>query len=502
MSRDHNPVVIEDFNGWWSRGDAESCPLDHFSQADNIQYFYSGFETRDPLDVYQTAGLTLTNVVRIHPYIMQTQHSLLVLTTTGAIYHVKSPSVTVGPILTIPAMKDFNVASVDGRAYITPFFTDVDGYEKGLMNDFLYVYKGDGTPARPAAGAAPIGTPLLATFGSAGFADLGFHLFAVVYETDTGYLTALGPAVFASATASDTTHGYHISNVTVSPDTFVVKRHIVATKAITNYDGNQDGFIFYFIPNGIINDNVGTTIDVSFFDIDLLEDASHLIDNFAQIPAGVGITTYHGRLILTTTFTDISVAYGSASGEPEAINQVDGLMIVPLDGRPLTNCQEYRDVLYLFKASSTVGYSDNQDDPATWASFKVDEAIGCPVHGIATVLDSGGVNVDYLLIADLSGLMIFNGSYATLPLSYNIENYWFDMPKADFEFIQIVCDSLGKKVWMTLPSPRNHVLLVDYNEGLTKETVKWARWIFDANISSLCLTNINQLVVGALSTAV
>lgn len=501
MSRDHNPVVIEDFNGWWSRGDPESCPLDHFSQADNIQFFFSGFETRDPIDKYQTNPGPIDQVVRIHQYIMQTRHSLLVLNQSGEIYHVESSSVTLGPILTIPAMTDFNVASVDGRAYITPFFTDVDGYEKGLQNDFLYVYKGDGTPARKAAGDKPTGSALVASFGVVGFSDLGFHLFAVVYETDTGYLTALGPEVFASATSTDTTLGYHISNVTVSPDTFVVKRHIVATKAIQDYNGNQDGYIFYFVPDGIINDNVGTTIDVAFFDIDLLEEASHLIDNFADIPAGVGITTYHGRLVLTTTFDDISVAYASAPGEPEAINQVDGVMIVPLDGRPLTNCQEYRDVLYLFKASATIGYADNQDEPSTWPSFKVDEAIGCPVHGIAVVLDSGGVNVDYLLIADYSGLMIFNGSYATLPLSYNIENYWFNMPKEDFEFIQVVCDSLSKKVWMTLPEPRNHILHMDYNEGLTKESVRWARWIFDVNVSSLCLTNINQLVLGALSPA-
>jgi hypothetical protein len=237
---------------------------------------------------------------------------------------------------------------------------------------------------------------------------------------------------------------------------------------------------------------------VEFFDIDLLEEASHLIDNFSDIPAGVGITTYHGRLILTTTFDDISVAYASAPGEPEAINQVDGVMIVPLDGRPITNCQEYRDILYLFKMTQTVGYSDNQDEPSTWPFFRVDEAIGCPVHGIATVLDSGGINVDYLLIADLSGLMIFNGSYSPLPLTYKIENYWFVMPKPDFEFIQIVCDSLSKRVWMTLPFPRNHILMMDYNEGLTKETVKWARWIFDVNITSLCLTNINQLILGAI----
>ena len=36
---------------------------------------------------------------------------------------------------------------------------------------------------------------------------LGFHLIAVVYETDTGYLTALGPENFASINVVDIQKG-------------------------------------------------------------------------------------------------------------------------------------------------------------------------------------------------------------------------------------------------------------------------------------------------------
>lgn len=494
--RDHSSLIIEEFGGYYKRGDNETVPADHFVEINNIIVEESAFRTRDGIDLYQSpVGIALDNVLRIHPFTLQTGQSLLVLTTGGTIHHVLSPTVVYMNILTIATMTDFNVASYAGRAYITPFFTDANSIEKGIQNQFLYVYLGAGAVARKAAGAAPTGSALVATPGAGTFSDLGFHIFAIVYETDTGYLTALGPEVFATATSVSETQGYTISNITVSPDSFVTKRHIVATKAILNYNGDQDGFQFFFVPNGNIDDNVTTSKVISFFDVDLLEDASHLIDNFAEIPAGVGITIYHGRLVLTTTFTDISIAYVSSPGEPEAFDQVDGILIVPLDGNPLTNCQEFRDILYLFKKTRTIGYSDNQDVPSTWQSFIVDEGIGAPVHGVATVLDSGGVNTDFLLIADYSGIIIFNGSYTRPELSWKIRDFWFALDRTQFREIELINDSIAEILYCVLPT--NILLVGDYGDGINPKDIKWTKWTYDIPITSLELINTNTVVLGA-----
>jgi hypothetical protein len=115
------------------------------------------------------------------------------------------------------------------------------------------------------------------------------------------------------------------------------------------------------------------------------------------------------------------------------------------------------------------------------------------------VLDSGGVSVDYLLIADINGLMKFSGGYEFPPLSYKIEDYWFSLTQQDFEFVQIVNDTLSKRVWMTQPNNRQQILMMDYNEGMTHQSVKWARWIYDAQVSTLCLINVNQLIIGTLT---
>lgn len=498
MLRDHAPVVIEEFKGLWKRGDADEAPIDHFTDCENVKYIPGGVTVRDGIDPFQDQLTHLGNVLRIYNYTLQTGDTLLVLVEGGDIYHVVSDTVTHGPILSIPAMTDFGFVPIAGRAYITPFnstaITGGDTNEIGLQNNFLYVYKGDGTAARKAAGPPPSGSALVATFGASGFSDLGLHIFAVVYETDTGFLTALGPEIFAVATSVNEALGYNISNIPVSPDSYVTKRHIVATKAIIDYNGDQDGYQFFFVPEGNIDNNVDTTKDVAFFDIDLLEDASHLIDNFTEIPAGVALATYNGRLILTTEYENISLVRVSHEGEPEAIDQVDGLVVIPLDGTPITNAIEFRDVLYLFKKTQTYAVTDNADLPSTWIPVPIDTGIGTGVHGIATILDSQGVNTDYLAIASYLGVILFNGSYLKPEASFKIATLWLELNRNEFRKIQMVNDTIHQILYMCLPDGR--ILFADYSEALTPVDVKWGLWSFDLEVSTIAMTQTDKLVLG------
>lgn len=628
--RDHEPIVLEEFNGLWVRGDTDSVPSDHFADCENIQYIQSGFETRDGADTYRAIG----NVIRMFNFIQPSGQSLLILVDGGDIYHSYDESTLYGPILSIPGMDDFNIYFTAGRAYITPISRTLTALgetrEIGMENEFVYVYKGDGTAARKAAGEPPINgddTPLVAynavqtgvvnqgihiigvTYGDGGggdstsigtsvkpliyapgdrqiniqnlpiggsgiterfiwmsraidpsefsqasidsntgiytmylaltindnttlstllniadadlttafvagalpnptsggitaentdtegYCDLGLHVIGVVYETDTGYLTAPGPEVLAVQTFVNENRAISVENIPVSPDSFVVKRHLVATRAINNYNGDDLGYQLYFIPGGTIEDNVTTTLVVSFYDVDLIDDASHLIDNFAEIPAGVTLTSYHGRMCLTTTFDDISVAYFSAPGEPEAIDQVDGVVIIYPDGNPLTNGQEFRDVFYLFKQTRTYAVNDNGDLPSTWIPFPVDQGIGASVHGISTVLDSGGVNIDFLLIVDYSGVMIFNGAYARPELSWKIADYWRALDRSFFGLIQIANDTVLQRIYITLPNQR--MLLGDYNNGLDPKNIRWAKWRFDFATTTIALVNTSTLLIGA-----
>jgi hypothetical protein len=631
MLRDHNPINLEEFNGLWMRGDEDSVPSDHFADCENIQYIESGFETRDGLDTLLARG----EIIRLYNYRMQTGESLLLLDSSGNIYHalLDGSNTIYGPILSISGMTDFGFVSISGRAYITPFatFTDLNGidYQKGLEDEFVYVYKGDGTDARKAAGDPPtnsddapfiaynssingvvtpgihvlaitfsngaddstaLGTtvrPLIyavanpingnqiivnhlslggagiterriwmthaidpalfdpnlssytyylaktvsdnttlstivdiadadltnafvagtlpnptsgglevANSSSDGHCDLGLHVIGVVYETDTGYLTAPGPEILGVQTFVNENRSISVSNIPVSSDSFVTKRHLVASKKIENYNGDDRGFQLYFIPDGTIEDNTGTTLTVSFYDEELLDDASHLIDNFAEIPAGVTLNTYHGRLVLTTTFDDISIAYLSAPGEPEAIDQVDGIIIAPLDGNPLTNAQEYRDVLYLFKKTRTIAVNDNGDVPSTWVPVVLDQGIGASVHGIGTVLDSGGVNIDFILVADYSGIMVFNGAYQRPELTWKIQDLWTSFDRNNFDYFQLVNDSLNQLIYMNYQDGK--ILQGNYKNGLDAKNIRWTKWRFDISCNTIALIHTDTLVIGAL----
>ena len=494
--RDHDPITLDRFNGLWDKGNIEEVPMDHFTECNNLKFVgETAFGTRDGIGRHQNVASPLDNILRIYNYPTEDKQTILVLTGAGEIFHVVDATTIFGPILTIPTMTDFGFVPYAGRAYITPFTTEVVGdlnRERGLTGEFLYVYKGDGTAARKAAGNGPT-TNITVANGAAGFTDAGVHIFGYVFETDTGYLTAPGGLVAATTVAN---LSLDFSTVAVSPDTFVTKRHIVASKVIQDYNGDVNGYQLFFIPEATIPNNVGTTLTgISFFDADLLSDASHLLDNFAEIKAGVGLCTYHNRLCLWTEFDNVSVVRVSAPGEPEAINQIDGLISVPPDGNPLTNAIELRDVLYVMKRNKTYGYTDNGDVPTTWPMSVIDTAMGCGVHGIGTVLDSGGSNVDFIIVGAYTGLVMFNGRYIIPELSHKVSEFWGDQSfKTDNRRIQIVNDSVGQKIYIVTTD--RQVLFGDYGNGFDPKNIRWCPWTFDMFVNSLCLINVNELILG------
>lgn len=498
--RDHEAIVLDSFNGLWSRGDPDRTPLDHFQDSENIKHIGSNsFGTRDGIGISQSVTVPLSNVKRIYNYPTPTRNTLIVLTyddvvDKGKIYHVVDSTTVYGPLLQITGMHDFAFVPYAGRAYISPFNTFGAGglnVEKGLQNEFLYVYAGDGTVARKAAGVAPTGALIIAN-GAAGLTDAGFHLFGVVYETNSGYLTSIG-----AITSFTTSAALSVSFSTIPTGSAIVtKRHIVATKVITNYNGDTTGYQFFFIPTGTISNNTSTVLnDISFFDADLLDDASHLIDNYAEIPAGAALTLYHNRLVLFTTFDDISLGLASEVGEPEAIDQIDGLIVVPPDGNPITNGQELRDILYITKRSRTVSYVDNGDEPSTWPLVVVDNALGTSVHGIATVLDSGSSSVDFLIISTYQGITLFNGRYILPELSWKVDDLWSSLDQNEFRKIQIVNAPIQTEIYIILPDRR--LLVGNYANGFDPKKIRWEPWSYQMGVNTIAIHNIDEIVLGA-----
>lgn len=373
-----------------------------------------------------------------------------------------------------------NTALIDGSPVL-----------KGLENEFLYVYAGDGTAARKAAGLAISGSMTIA-LGS-GHTDAGFHIFGIVSETISGYLSP--PGALASFITLGT-NGVSFGNIPTSGDPNVVRRHLVASKVIVGFNGNLAGYPLFFVPDATINNNTDTFLNnISFYDADLLDDASRLFENYSEIPAGATLSLYHNRLVLGATFKDISIFLVSEPGEPEAINQVDGILIFPLDGNPVSNAQELRDLLYVFKRAKTAVFIDNGDVPSTWPFSIIDNALGTSVHGIATVLDSGSSSVDFLIIATYQGISLFNGKYIIPELSWKIDAYWKSLDRDNFRLIQILNAPIQKEIYIVLPSRK--LLVGNYSLGMDQKNIRWAPWSFFPGVNTVAIFNIDEVIIGS-----
>ncbi len=357
----------------------------------------------------------------------------------------------------------------------------------------------DGTTCRKAGGTVPSGTLIAANSALSGNVDAGTHLFAISFESSSGHITRPGPALYGVVLA-DGTHQIDISGIPIGP-VGTVARRILATRRIPDYAGNQNNYIFYFVPTGRIANNSATTATVNFFDGDLLTEADYLFDELSDIPAGIGIGVYSESLITWGEYNNPSVVRISKQGDPESFSAISGyITIAPNDAGGVMNASEFRDSLYIMKGTRTyVTTRDtvNSDSPIFWRITNVDEGIGTGPFGIASVLDTGGPNTDSLIVAARVGLMIFNGLFMQPELTWKISSLWQSMNYANFNSIQVFNDVVTQRIYTLMPD--STILVGDYKNGLSFQSIRWARWTFPWTITSIGLdintSNANALLL-------
>jgi len=499
--RGHDPILIEEFNGLWKRGDADSTPPDHFSEAINIEFIESGFQTRQGIEPFynpQDAG-TL-GIVRMYTFNTSTDDGLITLDTNGDFYHVipAIPSSTL--ILSVPTCDDFAMVYANDRAYISPF-------NIGGSSFFVYVYNGDGTPARKIGGVPPVdadGALAAANSATTGTVEAGIHIFGVVYETDSGFLTQIGPDTLPTVTAPGNKK-VDLSNIPVSPSGFVVARHIVASKAIdpTLYTGNTRGYELFFVPGGDINDNTTTTLTVDFFDSELLDSAAYLLEIASQVLNGNNLAWYHNRMVVIGAPGDSCIMKFSQPGEYETFNEVDGILSVQNDGLGLTNGIEYRDVFYAFKINETFAATDNGDVPSSWPLITIDEGLGAGLHGVMFLDTRQGASVEFVMVHNYAGIYQFNGLFQKPDFSYKIRDLWLSYTNIDngqevARKCEFYNDAIRQRLFINIPS-QNTILFGDYANGLTPEKIRWAKWTYNTEPTTITILGREaNLLIGSI----
>jgi len=487
MNRDHAPIVISETQGLFYRSDLQdSVPVDHLIVADNVYYQERGFRTRPgSAKLHEVVG----GVRRFYSYKRLDEVArLLILNENGQLYD----STDLGaPILNIPEMVDFSAAQYFNRIYITPHDRN-----RGLENQSVWVY--DGTTCRVAGGSAPAGSITCINSPLSGHVEQGTHLFAVSFETESGYITKPGPAIYGSVVA-DGTHAVDISGIPIGP-VGTIARRILATRRIADYNLGQDGYVFYFVPTGRITNNTDSTVTVDFYDADLVLEADYLFDQLNVIPAGVGIGIYQDSLIVWGEFKEPSVVRISKQGDPEGHDGVAGyLTIAPNEAGGVKNCVQFRDSLYILKSQRTFSTSRdlvNTDAAIFWRVISIDEGIGTECFGAATVLDTAGPNTDNFIIVARTGAFTFNGIYVQPEFSWKIDRLWTLLDQTRFNETQIINDVVGGRIFILLPD--GNILLGDYRNGLGYSSIRWSRWTFPWPITAIGIDVDSDQVVNVL----
>ena len=480
MQRDHLPITVSEFRGTFNRGDDEVCPPDHFLDSLNVIFTERGVETRKGT----ISHFVIADVRRIATYKrIGEADRLLILDGSFKIWDSTSFA---APILTVSGMTDFGMVSLYNRAYITPHNSN-----KGLPGQKVYVYEGSGT-ARPAAGIAPVGPPIVAaTSTTAGSVEIGKHLFAVSYETVSGYLTAPGPATFTLYDAPGAKK-VNLSSIPIGPAGTVARVLLATKKLATNYAGDAVNQEFFTIPNGRIGDNVTTVLTVDFFDADLQGSADFLLDQMSELPAGVGIGVYKSRLAIWGTDTNESAVYFSMPGQPESISATEGFVLAfPGDaGGGVKNCVEFRSQYYLLKGGGkTYVTNEVNDSPVFWEVTNVDLSIGAECHTIAKVMDQNGSALDNFFSADRSGLYLFNGTFSENELSRKIADIWRRINRLALNQIEIVYDPIKALIYCAVPLDSaltpTHLLVGDVDDGIDPKNIRWSTWTFPKRATSI-----------------
>lgn len=475
--RDQEPYVIDNIRGFYSREvTRENVPPGYLITGRNLIYIDKSAKTRDGFSV--TTNYT-KNIIRQHFFRLSTAPTVqrsIILDNLGNFF---DPAVSlVTPIWTDATNAlDFSILPQFDRVYIS-----MHNRVRGLAN--LLVYEPlIATVAREAGGNVPVLTMVATTSATPGVVQAGKHLIAVAYETTSGYITQpsyhqSGPYEAPGGFAID------LTNIpTGGPE--VAKRHILVSKRIPSYDGNDRNYEIFFIAQ--IDDNVTTSLTIDFVDSQLVDSGDFLADQLAPvIPGFVQMCTYQGCVIGVGEIDNPSIARVSKPGEPESFSASEGFVIVnPGEGGGLKNCIEYRNTLVLYKSFKTYSTINNGGPPNTWPVTEIDSSLGTECFGIGKLFDDpGGVTNDAVVVATRGGLYAFDGSYASKPLSYVIETEWANRSFINFAYTQVFVDPINKIIYLsyfdsvTLQNSADYKLLtLDYSDGLNWETVRWSSWL-------------------------
>lgn len=482
---EYQKMTIENFMGLWDRGSLDDIPPDHAADILNVS-FARKRECQTRIGADPSTNLS-HNVVRMFLATFNNS-SLILLTCDGAgnIYREDTGAV----LLNVPNMIDFSALNMYNKCFIAPLLSSYSS------TNYIQVWGGPGTTIHPIGGQPPSASFTAVETGT-GNVVAGQHEYAVSYITDTGYVTPPGPVISGTFTPVILTSSggmqVQLNGLPIGP-AGTVGRQIYATKSgLTEF--------FYL---ATINDNTATTILLNYFDTDLVLSADSLFDLNPSPISGVGFSgcaliKYHERMLIIGPLADkVQV---SGAGNPESFNNVTGFINIPSehDGNTVGTGFDLFSVLYLCKGVGTFSAQDNGSEPndpnTPWVVNSIDGVVGAYHHTIGTVTGSQASLTfnSVALMANYSGLFLFNGNVQRPELSWKIRGVWERLTFGYAQYMRIAVDAFHDVFYLLMPldgatSP-NTLLLGDFSLGLSSEQIRWSVYTFPWTINEIMMAN-------------
>lgn len=480
-----NPVTneppletLEKLRGLWARGTHDTCPSDHLTDCFNCIFPSSEqLMIRERFTLQSDiAGRTIISFAVAQ---VPAGPILLTLNSDGTFRDETHG----GAILwTASTADDFAILNIFGRTYVT-FKQNGRAYPDSP----IFVY--DGVTFRVTGWPAPTAA-LVPIIIDTGLVDVGYHSFAIAFESPSGYLSAPSPTAAIAVTVEG--QNVRLTNIPVGP-AGTKARWILATKA------NESEL--FKVPNGVIDNVAGTEFDFGLADVALIDSADYLRDIYGTVddplPGCAALKFYRGRMIMIGNYKAPDDILISRQQDPETVSLVENVVHLPVNYGVSTSVGGLviRAVLYVTKPNATYSIQDNGGDPNTWGVDCVDSGIGAYDVGLSQFASDMSAQdvVDSSLVCNKRGLMYFTGQYIDVPLTYKIETIWQSINENLFHKVQIAHDVWRKRVYIACPldppaslgniiapaTDNNLMLMMDYTEGMSAQTVKWSVWTGD-----------------------
>lgn len=503
--RNQEPIVIKDFDGVHSYprlyvddggvdnvgpNGAEAFTnlmCDAIGQMVNRPRISAGHHATGLNNQYGTAGIKRIFGIGLGQTAFPV--SFLVLGYDGKVWRDTN---TVTPIYTATAGTDMCVFVHGNRIYFSVSPT--------AGTAAIFIYDCDtGAAVRAAAGLKPAGTFTVATSATAGHVEVGQHIYAVAYETSTGFITK--PNLYVSLT-NVAGRKVDMNPIPTGP-AGTVARHILMSRVLKNWDGNlQNPELFFAVR---IGDNTTTNQSgangLDKYDSELVSSADYLKDVTEELIRANAMCLHRGRFINVGGSSAAPVRI-SQPGDLETFLATEGyLKAYPLEGIFATkNCADLNGVLYIFRPNATFATQDTGESPTRWPVTKVHSSLGASNMGVATVSDGSGSQGKHIFVLNRSGIYYFDGAYQEPVLTLKVGGLWVDQIIAlneaqpeDFGNWSMVVDEGRKLLYAFVgrgPStggPSGHfndpdnfastqLLVGDYGRGLSYDKIRWYAW--------------------------